>query len=65
MGWLGDRTSRRLVLTVGLAGVSLATLAVGLSSAYYPMLFIFIIMGIFAGAYHPSSNSMLAKTEVN
>ncbi len=60
MGWLGDRTSRRLVLAVGLAGISLATLAVGLSPAYYPMLFIFVIMGIFAGAYHPSSNSMLA-----
>ncbi len=60
MGWLGDRTSRRVVVAAGLVGVSLTTLAVGLSPSYYPMLFILVIMGLFAGAYHPSSNSMLA-----
>ncbi|MFW9970897.1 MAG: LamG domain-containing protein, partial [Candidatus Odinarchaeota archaeon] len=27
-----------------------------LSPSYYPILFILVIMGIFAGAYHPSSN---------
>ena len=35
-------------------------LAVGLSPTYYPMLFILVIMGIFAGAYHPSAVSMLS-----
>ena len=58
-GWLGDRLSRQVVITIGLSGIGLTSLAVGLSSAYYPMLFILIIMGVFAGAYHPSAVSML------
>ncbi len=59
-GWLGDRVSRRILITIGLGGVGLATMAVGLSSAYYPMLFILVIMGIFAGAYHPSAIPILS-----
>ena len=60
-GWLGDRFSRHKVIAIGLAGVGLTTLAVGLSPAYYPMLFILIIMGIFSGAYHPSAVSVLSS----
>ena len=59
-GWLGDRFSRQIVIAIGLCGVSLATLAVGLSPSYYPLLFILVIMGIFAGAYHPSAVPMLS-----
>ena len=59
-GWLGDRFSRQKVIVLGLSGVGLATLAVGLSSAYYPMLAILVIMGIFAGAYHPTATPMLS-----
>lgn len=59
-GWLGDRFSRRIVLAVGLAGVGLTGLAAGLSSTYYLLLFIFVMMGIFRGAYHPSAVSMLS-----
>ena len=59
-GWIGDRVSRQIVIAIGLAGIGLATLAIGLSSAYYPMLFILVIMGIFSGAYHPSATSMLS-----
>jgi len=59
-GWLGDRISRKVVIAIGLGGISLAAIAIGLSSTFYPMLFILIIMGIFAGAYHPSAISMLS-----
>lgn len=59
-GWLGDRFSQRIVIAIGLAGIGLAAIAIGLSSAYYPMLVILIIMGIFAGAYHPSATSILS-----
>ncbi len=59
-GWIGDRMRRDIVIATGLGGVALMTLAVGLSSAYYPMLVILIIMGIFAGAYHPAALSLLS-----
>jgi len=60
-GWLGDRASRYIVIAIGLGGVGLAALAVGFSSAFYPMLAILIIMGVFAGAYHPSATSMISS----
>lgn len=59
-GWLGDRVNRRIVIAIGLAGVSLSAVAVGLSSSYYLMLFVLVVMGIFAGAYHPSALSLLS-----
>ncbi len=59
-GWIGDRISRHIVIAIGLGGVGLTTLVVGLSPTYYPMLVILVIMGIFAGAYHPSAVSMLS-----
>ena len=59
-GWIGDRLRRNIVIAVGLSGVSLMAVAVGLSPAYYPMLFILVVMGIFAGAYHPSAVSLLS-----
>jgi len=59
-GWIGDRVRRHIAMAIGLGGVGLMALAVGLSPAYYPMLFILIVMGIFAGAYHPSAVSMLS-----
>jgi MFS family permease len=59
-GWLGDRLRRTIVIAVGLGGVGLATVAVGLSPSYYPMLFILIIMGILAGGYHPSAVTTLS-----
>jgi MFS family permease len=50
-----------MVVTAGLAGVGMATIAIGLSPTYYPMLAILVIMGIFAGAYHPSAVPMLSS----
>ncbi len=59
-GWLGDRVSRQVVIAMGLGGVGLLALAVGLSSAYYPILVLLVIMGLFSGLYHPSAVSMLS-----
>ncbi len=59
-GWLGDRIGRRMVVAIGLGGVGLATLAVGLSPSYYPMLVVLVILGLFSGAYHPSATSMIS-----
>lgn len=60
-GWIGDRLSQPIVIAVGLVGVGLTALAVGLSPVYYSMLAILILMGIFAGAYHPSAVSLLSS----
>ena len=59
-GWLGDRLRRSTVIAVGLGGIGLATVAVGLSPSYYPMIVVLVIMGILAGGYHPSAVSLLS-----
>jgi len=59
-GWIGDRANRKIIIMVGLGGVGLAALAVGLSPSYFLMLSFLVIMGIFAGGYHPSALSILS-----
>ena len=59
-GWLGDHFNKMTIVAVGLGAIGLISLAVGLSSSYYGILFLLIIMGVFAGLYHPSAISMLS-----
>ncbi|MBI4188381.1 MAG: MFS transporter [Chloroflexi bacterium] len=59
-GWLGDRINRHIVLAIGLGGVGLAAQAVSLSTNYYSLLIILVVLGILAGAYHPSAASLLS-----
>jgi len=55
-GWVSDRISRRWIsITIGLLGVGLSGLAAGLMPSYITLLVTMLIMGIFAGAYHPSA----------
>jgi len=60
-GWIGDRFKRSIVIATGLGGIGVTALAVGLSPSYYVMVAILIIMGIFAGAYHPSTLAILSS----
>ena len=60
-GWLGDRISPRLVASMGLGGVGIATIAIGLTAAYYPLLVALVVLGTLYGAYHPSAISMLSR----
>lgn len=59
-GWLGDRISRPIAIVIGLGGVGLSAVMVGLSSSYYPLLIILVVMGIFSGPYHPSAVSFIS-----
>ena len=61
-GWLSDHFNRYVVVAIGVGGVGLAALAIGLSSAYYPLLIILVIMGIISGAYHPSAVSLISSS---
>ena len=55
-GWVGDRIKRRwITICLGLAGVGVSGLAAGVMPSYISLLIAMIIMGIFAGAYHPSA----------
>ncbi|MFC1908616.1 MFS transporter [Chloroflexota bacterium] len=60
-GWVGDRINPPIAIAIGLGGVSLGAFMVGLSSSYYPLLIIMVVMGIVSGAYHPSATSFISN----
>lgn len=59
MGWVADRIGPRRMIVAGLTGVGLAALSISFTHTFAQMLPILIVMGIIAGAYHPSSISHL------
>jgi FSR family fosmidomycin resistance protein-like MFS transporter len=59
-GWLGDRFPRRILVTIGLGGMSLCTFIVGFLSDFGLLILLFILMGLFAGLYHPSATVLLS-----
>jgi len=59
-GWLGDRINRYAAVGIGVGGIGLTTSMVGLFSSYNALLILMVVMGLFAGPYHPSSTSMLS-----
>jgi MFS transporter, FSR family, fosmidomycin resistance protein len=61
-GWLGDRFPRRWLVFLGLGGVSIGTFSVGLMDSYASLVAIFVVIGLFAGLYHPSAVVLLADS---
>ena len=59
MGWLADRIGPRRMIAAGLAGVGLTAISISFTTTFTQMLPILIIMGVIAGAYHPSAVSQL------
>ncbi len=59
-GWLADRFGARRMILLGISGVSVAGLAVGLSTQYVAMLVALGIMGALGGGYHPSAPPLIA-----
>lgn len=60
-GWLADRFGPRRLILVGISGVSLAGLAVGLSTSYTMMLVALFVMGALGGGYHPSAPAAISR----
>ncbi|MBI2909078.1 MAG: MFS transporter [Chloroflexi bacterium] len=61
VGRLADRYSKRLVIVVGLTGLSAATLLTGAMQSYFLVLALLAIMGMFGSTYHPSASSFIAE----
>jgi len=59
-GWLADRFGPRRLILLSISGVSLAGLAVGLSTHYVALLVALGIMGALGGGYHPSAPPLIA-----
>jgi ACS family glucarate transporter-like MFS transporter len=61
-GWLSDRISPRILVTLGISGVSLAGLMAGLSPNYMLLATSLIMLGLLGGGYHPSSAPLISAS---
>jgi MFS family permease len=61
-GWLADRISPRLLVTIGISGVSLAGLMAGLAPNYLLLAASLIMLGLLGGGYHPSSAPLVSAS---
>ncbi len=59
-GWLADRVGPRILVTVGIVGVSITGLMVGMSPNYLVLIASLVLMGILGGGYHPASTAMIS-----
>lgn len=61
-GWLSDRISPRLMITMGISGVALFAIAVGLAPTYLFLVLFAILLGAVGGGYHPSASPLVAAS---
>lgn len=61
-GWLADRISPRILITVGICGMALAGFLVGLSQTYIMLLVFMGLMGVAGGGYHPSATPLVSAS---
>lgn len=60
LGRLADRTSRKMIIVVGLLGWSLATAATGLVGGFLSLLIVRMLVGVGEASFAPAANSMVA-----
>jgi MFS family permease len=60
-GHLADKSSRRLVLTLGLAGNALAFVALASAHSYWQAVIALFLGAVAGGAYHPAANALLVS----
>ncbi len=61
-GWIADRIGRRIMITIGIAGVALCGLSIGISHTYLMLVIFLGLMGLTGGGYHPSASPVVAAT---
>ena len=60
-GWLGDRWSRRHMMTVFFIGIGLASMLTGLAEGPWGLGLGLALIGLFASIYHPVGTAMVAQ----
>jgi len=61
-GWLADRISHRILITIAISGAALSGLLVGLSSTYIMMVFFLVLLGVTGSGYHPASAPLVSTS---
>lgn len=61
-GWLADRISPRMLITVGISGVALSGLLVGLSPTYVTLVIFLVLLGATGGGYHPAAAPLVSES---
>lgn len=59
---LADRTSKRLMIAIGLLGVGLTGIAISLTTSFWQLIPLLILTGIMAATYHAPAAAYLAGT---
>ncbi len=62
MALIADRSSRRIVILLGLIGTALCSMAIGATTRYWQMIPGFITLGILGGSYHAPASSFLSQS---
>lgn len=61
MAGLADKVSKRALLAIGMIMVSLCTIAIGVTTKYYQLITLLILMGLLGATYHPAASSLLSQ----
>jgi len=61
-GWLADKIGRPIMMGIGIFGVALIGILIGLSTTYWMLLALLVVMGILGGGYHPSSTPWISAS---
>ena len=61
-GWLADRVSPRVLITVGITGVAAAGLFIGVSPSYAVMVAAIVMLGLLGGGYHPAAAPLVTAS---
>jgi FSR family fosmidomycin resistance protein-like MFS transporter len=61
MAILADRFSRRLIIILGLLGISMAGISISLTQDFRQMVPFLIIMGLLGGTYHAPASSFISQ----
>ncbi|OGQ94164.1 MAG: hypothetical protein A2521_05675 [Deltaproteobacteria bacterium RIFOXYD12_FULL_57_12] len=60
-GWLADRFGSKLLLTVGIFGMSIASILVGFSFSMPAFAVAYALLGAFASIHHPAGLALVAR----